>query len=331
MDLEEVLEWLNDEGFAFQWRTEPKVNDDEAILRPPAGQSIALGPVDVGIVIPDVHLGVGNDVFQTVDPTGKNAARFLQFLQALARLRDEVGAAKFRTVQVGDWYDFFRAPALTADQQVAAIEAQYGDVCRAARALPVMHCVGNHDAALYKMPNATASRFGIAQPIGTNRVMAYHGHDTATLEAIREQDLGAAIGLNIVDLVALLPILGQIVDFAQMVIDDSFQEPWTKGNTGGDNPWPKSAGAAPVGWTAPWVARDDAAGLVKAARGIEYVTDMPIQVAFIGHSHRPGISSAWITAERQVALVDAGSWTYGRAEIAIVTRDGVGLAEIPIV
>jgi hypothetical protein len=330
MELDDVLQWLNDAGFAFQWRSEPNAQNAPAILKPKNGKKLGLGALEVAIVIPDVHLGVGNDVFRTADPTQTNSSRLLDFLESLASLRDEVGPTKFRVVQVGDWYDFYRAPAPTVALQVAAIELQYGDICKAARAVPLLHCIGNHDAALYKNPNATTSRFGIAQPLGSNGVMAYHGHDTATLEAIEEQDIGAEIALSIVDLVALFPVLSQIADFAQMVADDSFQEVWTKGNQGGDKPWPQAAGAPPAAWTAPWVARDDAAALVKAARGLEYVTDTALEVVFVGHSHRPGISSAWITAEREIALVDVGSWTYGRAEIAIVTPNGVGLAAIPV-
>jgi hypothetical protein len=50
-------------------------------------------------------------------------------------------------------------------------------------------------------------------------------------------------------------------------------------------------------------------------------------VAFVGHSHRPGIS--WCpVASRRVPLIDVGSWTYGRAEFAVVCADGVGLARL---
>ena len=43
-------------------------------------------------------------------------------------------------------------------------------------------------AALYEHPNATASRFGIAQFIGGNNVAVYHGHDDITLETIMDED-----------------------------------------------------------------------------------------------------------------------------------------------
>jgi hypothetical protein len=213
-------------------------------------------------------------------------------------------------------------------QKNGAIEAQYADICQAARHLPVAHCIGNHDAELYKNPRATQSRFGIAQPIGSNGVMAFHGHDNLTLQAIENEDVSDDIALSFVNLVALVPLLGNIVDFAQMIADDSFEEPWSKGNTSQDKLWPAAVSPLP-GWDAPWVARNDADKLVRAARGLEYVTDVALQVVLVGHTHRPGIAWANITGERSIPIVDVGSWTYGRAEIAIVTPDGVGLAGIP--
>src|SRR5258706_99149 len=122
MELNDVMKWLNDAGFAFQWRSEPNVHGASAILRPKNGKKLSLGALEVAIVIPDVHLGVGNDVFSTADPTQTNSSRLLEFLQALASLRDEVGEEKIRVVQVGDWYDFFRSLAPTVYEHVAAIE-----------------------------------------------------------------------------------------------------------------------------------------------------------------------------------------------------------------
>src|SRR6185295_19062958 len=103
--------------------------------------------------------------------------------------------------------------------------------------------------------------FGIAQRLGSNAVMAFHGHDNKTRQAIQERDLGATIGLNILNLLALVPILGPLVNFTELLADDSFQEAWTKGNHGGDKPWRKAAGTPPPNWSAPWVARPDTAEL----------------------------------------------------------------------
>jgi hypothetical protein len=331
MQLTEVLSWLNARGLPFTWRAEPQVGKRSAILRPPPGQLLSLGPLEAAIVIPDMHLGVGNDVFRTADVRGTNPARFLRFLQALATLRDQLGGDKFRVVQVGDWYDLFRAPLPTVELQIAAIEAQYKDICDAARELPVAHCIVNHDADLYKHPNVTTSIFGIAQPVGSSRIMAYHGHDTMALDTLQAMNIKEAIAVNAVNVLAFLPFLGQLANAAQRIFDNSFQDPWTQGNEGGDLPWEAAKGAPPIGWDAPWVARDDTAALVRAARGLEYFTEEPIEIVFVGHSHRPGIASASITAERRVTLVDVGSWTYGRAEIGIVTPDGVGLAAMPVV
>jgi hypothetical protein len=148
------------------------------------------------------------------------------------------------------------------------------------------------------------------------------------LQSIEDEDVGDDIALSFVNLVALVPLLGNIVDFAQMIADDSFEEPWAKGNTSQDKLW-GAAVSHLAGWDAPWIARNDAAKLVRAARGLEYVTDTALQVVVVGHTHRPGIAWANIAGERSIPIVDVGSWTYGRAEIAIVTPNGVGLAAIP--
>jgi hypothetical protein len=92
--------------------------------------------------------------------------------------------------------------------------------------------------------------------------------------------------------------------------------------------WPKGV-PGPPGWSAPWVARNDAVDLGTVIRGFEKGLQSQVQVAFIGHSHQPGISWAPVTQLRNVPLVDVGSWTYGRAEFAIVATDGVGLAYLP--
>lgn len=63
-------------------------------------------------------------------------------------------------------------------------------------------------------------------------------------------------------------------------------------------------------------------------RGFEKGLGAQVKVAFFGHTHRPGISWAPVTQQRAVPIVDVGSWTYGRAELALVASDGVGLCRL---
>jgi hypothetical protein len=328
--LEEVRQWFTERDLPFRWRTEPNVDKRPAILRPTGTKVMPLGGIQIGIVVPDVHLGVGNDVFRAKGLASGTKDRLEKFLLEVGSLRDAVGRAKFRVIQLGDWYDLFRAPAVTLQGQIDAIENQYQTICDRSRTLPMLHAIGNHDAALYRNPTVTKSRYGLIQYLGSNHMVGFHGVNSCTLETIEAQNMRETVALNIVDIVALAPILGELATFAQMVEDDSFEEPWTKGNTGGDLPWERASGVPPDGWDAPFVARNNAATLVRSTRGIEYLTDEPVEIAFVGHTHRPGISAEHVTATRHVVLVDVGSWTYGRAEIGIVAPDGVGIAEIPV-
>jgi hypothetical protein len=89
-----------------------------------------------------------------------------------------------------------------------------------------------------------------------------------------------------------------------------------------------AAEPGPDGWTAPWVARNDAVELGTVIRGCEKGLQHAVRIVFVGHSHRPGISWAPVTQLRDVPLIDVGSWTYGRTEFAVVATDGIGLAHL---
>src|SRR5438105_14087681 len=108
----------------FEWRID---NGRPAVLKPPASR-----PLDVGtaVVIGDTHFGVGDDVFRYHDPD--RHARFERFLDALSALRAR--SPDFNAVQVGDWYDFWRAPSGTPDEVRRAIEAQIPGIAARARA-----------------------------------------------------------------------------------------------------------------------------------------------------------------------------------------------------
>src|SRR3954451_23365623 len=96
----DVRQFFASAGLPFSWRNEL---GRQAILRPVSGGALGNG---VAIVIPDVHLGIHNDIFRFNDYT--RSARLLRFLQVVTRLRDNVGAGAFTAVQLGDWYDFWR-------------------------------------------------------------------------------------------------------------------------------------------------------------------------------------------------------------------------------
>src|SRR5206468_1766620 len=132
MLLEDVRQWFAANRMPFEWRSDRGPDGVRlAILRPPLGQRLPMGDLDVAVVVPDVHLGFGNDVFRFGDPG--RARRLEAFLDLLARLRDRVRS--FGALQVGDWYDFWRAPAAGVPAKRALIEQQYRTVYERARQL----------------------------------------------------------------------------------------------------------------------------------------------------------------------------------------------------
>lgn len=323
MKLQAVRTLFEIEGLPFRWRREPKVDGAEAILRPVgAGKPVAPGVI---IVIPDVHLGAGNDIFRNGNDA--HAARLLQFLGVLKALQDSVGPALFAAIQLGDWYDFFRVPpGLDFERARSAIENAYPAIVEAARALPLLHCIGNHDFSFFKndVPRDEID-LAIARLVG-DRVLCFHGHDLVTLRDIVVHPGGERALLRVADVLASAPLIGPGVNLIQQLIDGSshvdpfFAETVSKG-------WERGP-EGPNDWTAPWVRRDDADQLGSVLLSYEQANGMQVRAAIVGHTHRPGIDWTVVETGRGVPVIDVGSWTYGRAEFAVIAEDGVGLATL---
>ena len=325
MQLEDVPGWFASRGMPIGWLTQREGSKNYyQRLRPPAGTTIDIAPLEVAVVLPDVHLGWGNDVFRFNDPARER--RLERFLDRLAELKAHV-SGNFEVFQVGDWYDFWRSPGFTHAQAKSIIESQYPGVVSRARALGVKHCVGNHDAALAEADIGRGLDVEIVRSIGSSkRVICLHGHDTATLASIAVQDTARTIGLNIFNILnSTAPGLGALGAFVQRAIDGSSVDPWSANPA--SIPWGRAAVPGPNGWGAPWVGRDSAIQLGSALSGLELCIDQRVQVVLVGHSHRPGVAWSPI-AGRRVPVVDVGSWTYGRSEFAVVCPDGIGIARL---
>lgn len=325
MQLDDVQAWFAAQHLPFSWLVQegPSKRYFQKV-RPPAGKSVEMAPFEAAIVIPDVHLGWGNDVFRFNDPAREQ--RLERFLDVLGAFRNFL-QGKTTVVQVGDWYDFWRAPGFTHAKAKAIIESQYVGVVARARDLEVRHCVGNHDAAFAEVDIRHGLDVEIVRSIGAaNRVLCFHGHDTATLQSIAVDGTAEAIGLNIFNLFnSTVPLLGALGTIIQRVVDGSSRDPWS--DDPASVPWPKAKVQGPTGWAAPWTGRDGATPLGAAISGFELCIQKEVQVVLVGHSHRPGISWSPI-AGRRVPIVDVGSWTYGRAEFAVVCPDGIGIAAL---
>ncbi len=328
MQLAEAQQWFADHGLPFAWRQDIGTDNQpaDAILRPPSGTTIPLDPLGLAVVIPDVHLAQGNDIFRY--NVADRERRLEQFLTALAALRDELaqGFVGFACVQLGDFYDLMRVQGVDANAKRAIVDAAYPRVMELCRALPVLHCVGNHDKDLWREPPPAAqASYALARQIGGPDILCFHGHDKVTLFNVVVHNWPQTLALTLLNTIDSLPILGALTSWLQSIGDATLED--DAYGTTASKPWPKGV-PGPDGWSAPWVARDDAVDLGTVIRGFEKGLNHAVQIAFVGHSHRPGISWTPVTQQRLVPLVDVGSWTYGRAEFAVVATDGIGLAHL---
>jgi len=327
MKLEEVRAFFAARGLPFDWQTDlARPARSPLLLRPPPGVTLTLAPVEVAIVVPDVHLGWGRDAF--VGDAPNRITRFEAFLDVLAAMR--ASGTELDVVQVGDWYDFFRAPSVTKANAKANIEKSYPGIVKRAAALGMKHCIGNHDSVFVRPEIRKGLDVEIVRTVGdAHRVLCLHGDDTQILTSIAKQGALDSIVLNLLTLFATAhPIGGALAGFIQKLADKSSADPWS--NKKDSLPWPVAKVPGPSNWSAPWVARASAVDIGGAVAGLELCLGVKFQLALVGHSHRPGISWCPVSGSRRLPLVDVGSWTYGRAEFAVVCAEGLGLAKLSV-
>jgi hypothetical protein len=328
MRTDDIAAFFAAQGLPLHWLVDGGGRPLRALLA--NGQPLALH-VDAAVVIPDVHLGIGRgDSFQETDAT--RVTRLERFLDVLARLRDSMPAGRFAAVQLGDFFDVMRTsqPGASFEDRLAIVLRAYPDVTRAATALPLLHCIGNHDHELFdhraELP-ALGINAHIVRAIGPG-VLAFHGNDFVSLADIELDVEYQTWLLSLVQSLVQMPLVGGAVAALQRVFDASLQDP-VFGNTSQTSvAWPAAPASAslPVGWSAPWVVRDGAAQLGVPLLGWEKGVGRQLDLAILGHSHRPGIGWTQVDFDRRIPLVDVGSWTYGRTNFAVVGTDGVGLA-----
>ena len=331
MNLAEVASFFSGHGLPLRWTSEGTRGRRTAAPSTPLDLT-----VDVAVVIPDVHLGIGlGDVFQEHDIS--RTTRLERFLDVLAALRDALPAERFAAVQLGDYFDVMRStgPAMAAASfvdRLALVRAAYPGVAARSSALPLLHCIGNHDFELYAH-RAELEELGIsahlARALGPG-VLAFHGNDLVSLRDV-ELDVGYQTWLlSLVQSVASMPLLGPVDEILQRYFDASLEDPILSAPASTSLPWPPPpAGLSfPAGWTAPWTVRDAAEQLGEPLLDWERALGRELQLAIVGHSHRPGISWVEVDFERRIPLVDVGSWTFGRTDFAVLCAEGIALAEL---
>lgn len=332
MKLQDVEIFFSDNELPFEWLADAGRTPMKATLS--AGQELALA-IGTAIVIPDVHLGIGpSDSFQETEPA--RVTRLERFLDVLALLRDrlEDDGSSFAAVQLGDFYDVMRTsePGAPFAERLRTVFDAYPGVIGRAQKLPLLHCIGNHDHELFdhraELP-ALGINAHIVRAIGPN-VLACHGNDLVSLRDIELSVDYQSWLLSLIQTLVEMPVEGDVVERLQRYFDNSLQDPIFANTAHTSLAWPAAAtpAAVPVLWSAPWVLRDMAAQLGEPLLDWERVVERRLDLAIIGHSHRPGIGWTEVDVERRIPLVDVGSWTYGRTNFAVVCSDGIGLVEL---
>jgi hypothetical protein len=328
--LDEIAAFFAAQGLPIRWLADGGGPPMRAVLTD--GSALDLS-VDAAVVIPDVHLGIGrSDAFQEGDAT--RTGRLERFLGVLARLKGSLPAGRFAAVQLGDFFDVMRTsqPGASFTDRLAIVLRAYPNVAELATALPLLHCIGNHDHELFDH-RADLGGLGInahiVRALGPG-VLAFHGNDLVSLANIQLSVDYQTWLLSLVQSVVSMPVLGDVVEALQRFFDRSLADPIFDDPSHTSLAWPRAPEGAsvPQGWSAPWVVRDDAAQLGVPLLGWEQQVRQDLRLGIVGHSHRPGISFTEVADGQTIPLVDVGSWTYGRTNIAIVGTDGIGVAEI---
>jgi hypothetical protein len=330
MRLVEVEDFFRDSGLPLHWLADAGQPPMKAMRT--GGATLDLS-VEAAVVIPDVHLSVGrDDSFQEKEPG--RVTRFERFLDVLAALRDKLGAPNFAAVQLGDFYDVMRTltPWQTFEKRLAVVFDAYPSIVKRAQALPLLHCIGNHDHELFEN-RATLGALGInahiARAIGPG-VLAFHGNNLVSLRTVNLDINYQMWLLSLVQGLVEMPVGGELVSALQHLFDESLEDPIFANAAHTSLAWPPAGGGAnrPEGWDAPWVVRESAAQLGEPLLDWENTLGKELKLAIIGHSHRPGIGWAEVAIDQRIPVVDVGSWTYGRTNFAVVCSDGVGVATL---
>jgi hypothetical protein len=289
------------------------------------------------VVLPDIHLSNDGDgdIFRQNKAT--RHARLRLFLQALIHARElvEHHGRRFSVVHLGDFYDVWRAYPEYKDHPTSdyrAVETKYADVIDLMiNGLDMRVCVGNHDANLARFPPWWArnqlgpnGRLAYAQRFAGGKVVAFHGHqlDQAD-EAMQAQDGSTLVKIATIAAKLSNPLSLLIQQGIDLQIDLRADHALALDglSTGG---WEKSRTLRDQGGfsCSRWC---DRLNMQHAKAVLERtVFSNALRIAFIGHSHRAGITATHV-GERFVPVIDAGSWAWGQSQFAIAVEGEVSL------
>ncbi|HEU4534248.1 MAG TPA: hypothetical protein VFS00_09020 [Polyangiaceae bacterium] len=297
------------------------------------------------IAIPDVHLSDGGpgDIFFNGDSA--NPIRLANTLWAIYKFLGAEGAAA-TALQLGDWYDVWRAVGHDATQaQFGAIDnvEAYQKVLELDHVMSLAHVIGNHDASFThalpdrRVANGERFRFGFGLLQSRGKVFALHGHQVDDLPGVPSPDSEQRI-------VWLATLAATYVTSQARSLQTFIDREGAAGALGwltsivGLNradpvPKPRPRASAPPGIEGDFVEREQSEALVKIAVGACKQRYQPapaeLELLLVGHSHKPCV--AWAPhpdSGRPVVIVDAGSWVYGAAQLLFGAGDRVSVFDV---
>jgi UDP-2,3-diacylglucosamine pyrophosphatase LpxH len=298
------------------------------------------------IAVPDVHLSDGSagDIFMDGDP--ENATRFTATLAAINDYMDAEGESA-SVLQLGDWYDVWRAIGRDATQsQFAAIDnvPEYQKLLSLDKQLCLAHLIGNHDASFtHALPDRRVAdgdrfRFGFGLLRSNGRCFALHGHQVDDIVGVPSPPSEQQV-------VWLATLAAKYVTSAARSLEDFMDKEgasaasvfnWLKAMVGLNRPdpvpTPRARKPAPAGFIGSFVERESADQLVRIAVEackLRYQTPTELELLIVGHSHKPCV--AWTPhpeSKRPVVIVDAGSWVQGAAQLLFGAGDRISVFDI---
>jgi UDP-2,3-diacylglucosamine pyrophosphatase LpxH len=298
------------------------------------------------IAVPDVHLSDGSDADIFLDGNPAHAQRFTKVLSAIDSYMDAESASAY-LLQLGDWYDVWRAVGADATQadfaKIDEVKA-YQDLLELDKRLGMAHLIGNHDASFkHALPDRRVAdgarfRFGFGLMKSNGRVFALHGHQTDTVQGAPSPDSDQRA-------VWLATLAAKYVTSEVRSLQNFFDKEGT--NPGAALHWlgalmglnrpdpvpiPRARLATPAGFTGSFVDREDSAALVGIAVKAcakRYPTPEPLQLLVVGHSHKPCIAVTPHPASgKPVVVVDGGSWVQGAAQLVFGAANRVSVFDI---
>ncbi len=298
------------------------------------------------IAIPDVHLSDGSDgdIFFAGDP--ENAKRFTATLAAINDYMDAEGASA-SVLQLGDWYDVWRAIGRDATQaQFATIDnvPEYQTLLSLDKQLGLAHLIGNHDASFtHALPDRRVAdgdrfRFGFGLVRSNGRCFALHGHQDDDIVGVPSPSSDQQV-------VWLATLAAKYVTSAARSLQNFMDKEgsnagavfhWLTALVGLNRPdpvpTPRARKQAPAGFVGSFVDRESTDKLVQIATEAckqLYAHPNELELLIVGHSHKPCIG--WTPhpeSQRPVVVVDAGSWVQGAAQLLFGAGDRISVFDI---